>query len=236
MRIVTTCHKEGFEQYGRKCLEGLKYWPSGAEIWWYTEGFDLPSNAQAKGIDNASLSRLTEFKAKWKFYRPPDWRYDVVRFANKVYAVWDALREYDGLGVWMDADIVAQKPLPAGYLESLLPAGAYIALFQRDGYHSECGLWLVDCTHPQHRRFMDTLLAFYEQATFCNAHEWHDSVLMDSTVRAFEREHLITAHNLSGPYKNTRHPMAKHSIAQYVDHLKGPERKALGFSPERAAA
>jgi hypothetical protein len=235
LRIVTTCHKAGFEQYGQKCLDGLRHWPAKAEILWYTEGFDLPGG-RAKGIRNESLPKLAQFKAKHAYYIAPSWRYDVTRFANKVYAVHDALYDYDGLGVWMDADIVATRKLPPGYLESLLPNEAYIALFQREGWHSECGLWLVDCSHPEHKRFMDTLLHWYETGKFREAHEWHDSVLMDSTVRAFEREGLITSHNLSGPYSKDDHPMAKHPIARYVDHLKGPERKALGRSPERKAA
>ena len=236
MRCVTTCHKAGYDQYGEKCRQGLKYWPAEAEFVWYCEGFDLPPTERVTAKRNEDLPRLEEFKAKHSRYRPPDWRYDVVRFSNKVYAVHDALYDHKGLGVWMDADIVATKPIPSEYIESLLPDGAYIALFQRDGMHSECGLWLVDCDHPQHKRFLDTLLALYEQGTYRQAHEWHDSVLMDSTIRAFQREHLIEVHNLSGQYKGDDHPMAKHDIAMYVDHLKGPDRKNLGFSPERRSA
>jgi predicted O-methyltransferase YrrM len=232
LKIVTTCHKAGWEQYGQKCLDGLKYWPKNAEIVWYTEGFDLPPG-RAREVKNETLPLLAQFKAKYAHYVAPSWRYDVVRFANKVYAVWDALRGYDGLGIWMDADIVAHSPLPADYVESLLPKDAYIALFQREGWHSECGLWLVDCSHPEHKRFMDTLIGWYEQGTFTNAHEWHDSVLMDATVRALEREKLIVSHNLSGAFKGKEHPMALHSIAAYVDHLKGPSRKEKGYSPER---
>lgn len=236
MKVVTTCHAEGFAKYGERCRQGLQYWPANAEFVWYCEGFDLPATPRVTAKRNEDLPALEQFKAKYARYKAPDWRYDVVRFANKVYAVHDALHDYDGLGVWMDADIVANKKIPEDYIESLLPDGAYIALFQREGMHSECGLWLVDCTHRYHRQFMDALLAQYEQGTFRRAHEWHDSVLMDATIRGFEREHLIVSHNLSGKHKGEEHPMAKHDIAQYVDHLKGPSRKDLGYSPERQAA
>lgn len=236
LRTITTCHKAGFDQYGHKCLAGLKHWPG--KVWWYAEGHDLPDSkpANVKALRNEVLPKLAEFKAKWAFYQPPDWRYDVVRFANKVYAVHDGLRGHDGLGIWMDADIVTMEDLPQAYLESLLPDGCYIALFQREGMHSECGLWLVDCTHPQHKRFMDTLLAWYEKGTFRDAHEWHDSVLMDATIRAFTRDRLIEVHNLSGKWSKESHPMAFSPISRYIDHLKGPNRKDLGRSPERKVA
>ncbi len=234
MRVVTTCHEAGWEQYGHRCHAGLIYWPTD-DICWYTENFTLPLGS-ARAIRNESLPKLQAFKARWANYLPPDWRYNVCRFANKVYAVHDALYDYDGIGVWMDADIIAREQLPQGYIESLLPNECYIAMFQRDGWHSECGLWVVDCSHPEHKRFMDNLLDWYESDRFRDAHEWHDSVLMDATVRAFERDGLIKSHNLSGPHSKSEHPMAKHPLAKYLDHLKGPDRKAMGRSPELLAA
>ncbi len=232
MRVVTTCHKAGWEQYGLKCFDGMRYWPT-IDLRWYTEGFDLPRD-RGTGIRNETLPKLTAFKARHADYLAPDWRYDVVRFANKIYAVHDALYDHRGLGVWMDADIIASKSLPKGYIESLLPTGCYLALFQRDGSHSECGLWVVDCDHPQHKAFLDHLLHWYEKDAYKEAHEWHDSALMDLTVRAFVREGLIDVHNLSGVNSKEPHPMAKHPCARYFDHLKGPDRKRLGYSPERS--
>lgn len=237
MRIVTTCHDAGFGKYGAKCRAGmLEYLPQDIEIWWYAEGFDLPKPGRIKALRNEALPKLADFKERHRHYKPSDWRYDVVRFSNKIYAVHDALYDYDGIGVWWDADIVAHKHIPPGYLEALLPQGDYIALFQRDGMHSECGLWLVDCRHRQHKRFLDTLLGLYESGRYREAHEWHDSVLMDSTIRGFLRDDLIGVHNLSGPHKVVSHPMAVHAIAEYVDHLKGPDRKDAGRSPERVTA
>lgn len=238
MRIVTTCHKAGWEQYGKKVHRHLKNWPKDAEILWYTEGFELPKG-RATGIPLDSIPMLQQFKGKWRFYKAPDWRFDVVRFANKAYAAYTALRDYEGLGVWMDADILAYKPLPEGFIEGLLPEGAYIALFQRDGMHSETGLWLVDGKHPHHKAFMDAFISWYESARFRDAHEWHDCVMMDATIRSFQRAGLIDVHNLSGERSKSAHPMAGGEVAKYLDHMKGPTRKAIGRSPEnkeRAAA
>lgn len=233
MRIVTTCHKAGWEQYGTKFdTDNL---PFNHEIRWYTEGFDHPWLAPPWLVRNEDLPKLQAFKQKHAHYIPPDWRFDVVRFANKAYALYDALYDHDGIGVWMDADIVIHEPIPEGYLESLLPQGCYIALFQREGWHSETGLFVIDCAHPQHKRFMDLYIANYETGKFAEAHEWHDCVMLDRTINAFLRDDLIQVHNLSGPHSNEQHPMAKHPISRYLDHLKGPSRKKLGHSPERVA-
>jgi hypothetical protein len=217
-------------------LDGLKLWPKEAEIVWYTEGFDLPKTRYVREVKGESIEALQAFKSRYRHYRAPGWRHDVVRFANKAYALYDGLRDCDGFGVWMDADIVTQRRMPKGYLRSLLPDGCYIALFQRDGIHSEVGLVLFDCGHPQHGAFMDYYRNLYDSGRFKDAHEWHDAVMMDVTLRAFEKNGLVRSHNLSGRASNVSHPMAVHDLAQYMDHLKGPSRKALGHSPERKAA
>jgi hypothetical protein len=235
LRVVTTCHRAGWEQYGEKCLNGLKLWPKEAEFVWYSEGFDLPARPYVREVKNETLEPLEVFKEQWRHYHPPDWRFDVVRFANKAFALYDGLRNHDGFGVWMDADIVTTKRIQPGYLRKLLPEGCYIALFQRDGMHSEVGLVLFDCSHPQHEAFMDYYIGLYESGRFKEAHEWHDAVMMDITLRAFERNGLVKSHNLSGKNSNIPHPMAVHDFAKHADHLKGPKRKALGRSPERRA-
>ena len=48
MRVVTTCHKAAFDEYGYRCLEGLKNWPKGTQFIWYTEGYTLPEVAGVK--------------------------------------------------------------------------------------------------------------------------------------------------------------------------------------------
>ena len=75
MRVVTTCHKAGWEQYGRECWDGLKHWPSSAEFYWYAEGFDVPPYEH--GLFGVlpkrceALPKLEAFKAKHAYYVPP---------------------------------------------------------------------------------------------------------------------------------------------------------------------
>jgi hypothetical protein len=232
MHYVTTCNRDGFQLYGDKFLSGWGHFPQDASLTWYTEGFDLPQMDRLTAIDNTTLADLQAFKAKFAFYRPPYYLWDVVRFSHKIYAVYDAMRNRTGLAAWIDADMVPFADIPEGWAEGLLNKGDYIALFRRRGFYSECGFWVVDCDHPQHGPFMDALKSAYDDASFKGLQEWHDSYIMDVVVRQFERAGLITVTNLSGDHVNEEHPMAKHEMSKWLDHLKGPTRKKLGVSPE----
>lgn len=232
IRVVTTCHKAGWEQYGQKCLAGWKHFPDNCELHWYTEGYTIPETDRVKAVDNESLTELQAFKSKYSYFKAPWYTFDVVRFSHKVFAVADALKDHDGLGVWMDADIVPFADIPEGYIESLLPRDTYIALFKRTGMHSECGFWVVDCTHRHHKLFLNTLLDMYRKDAFKEAQEWHDSYLMDIVLRNLEKQGVIRSFDLSGEHAKEEHPMAKADIARFVDHLKGLDRKKAGFSAE----
>lgn len=232
MRLVTTCNKDGFERYAHRVLDGWKHWPVGTELWWYTEGFSLPKD-KPDGIvevDIASLWGLEAFKARHANYRAPNYLFDVVRFANKVYAADAALADYDGVGVWFDADCVTRKDIPPGYIEGTLN-GSYMALLKRKGMYTETGFWVMDCANPVHADFLDMWLAWYETGAFKSLSNWTDCETLDATVRRYEKDGRITTASLSGGHENSMHPLAKSELGKYIDHCKGP-RKALGYSPE----
>lgn len=217
MKVVTTCHKAGFDEYGHRWAEGIKNWPA-AEFIMYCEGFGhtpMPARGEA-------------FKAKHASYRPPSWRFDIVKFSNKVFTAHDALYNHDGLGVWLDADAVTYRPIPEGYIESLLPDGCYLAHFKRHHY-TETGFWVMDCRHPEHKAFLDHWVGLFESDAFQALPEWHDCTTLDATIKAFRGR--VKTHSLSGGFEGEMHPMALADLAKYIDHCKGA-RKALGFSPE----
>lgn len=230
MRVVTTCHKAGFDEYGYRCLETFKNWPNGSELWWYTEGYRLPYTDNVVEVDNINLPRLQAFKAKYAHFKAPHYLYDVVRFCHKVYAMHHAVRDYDGISVWLDADCVTYKPIPENYIESHL-RGAYIALFKRAGMYSECGFWIIDGSHPEHRNFMDFWLNWYESEAFKSLANWTDCEALDATIRNFEKRGLIRSESLSGRFDKMMHPLSASGIGKYIDHCKG-DRKQAGFSPE----
>ncbi len=235
MRLVTTCNKAGFDLYGHRMLDGFKLWPAGTELWWYTEGFKLPDDKPdgIVEIDIESLWGLGAFKEKHKTYVPPNYLFDVVRFSNKVYAAIDALQDYKGIGVWLDADCVTYKPIHDGFIEGHLNGG-YLAMFKRKGMYTETGLWIMDCSNEAHVPFLDAWASWYEEGIFKDLANWTDCETLDSTVRSFEKRGMIKTVSLSGAFEKDMHPMAKAEIGKYIDHCKG-NRKVAGRSPENEA-
>lgn len=231
IRVVTTCHKQGFEDYGKRCLESWGNWPKNAELWWYTEGYELPETERVVQVPNTKIQSLQSFKLKFDYYLSPRYLFDVVRFSNKVYAAIDALSDFNGIGVWLDADCVTYKQIPDGFIESLLPSDRYIALFKRAGMFSETGFWVMNCAHPEHQAFLSYWQEWYDSGSFKQLGNWTDCEALDATIRKFEKHNLIRSISLSGGHEREMHPMALSDVGKYIDHCKGT-RKKDGFSPE----
>lgn len=231
MRFVTTCSKRGFEDYGHRLLETWGNSPANAELHWYTEGFDIPATPRVRQRPLEQVQGLQTLKLQHADYRPPSWRWDVLKYAHKVFAAADALMGHDGIGVWIDADCVIHKEIPQGTLEEFLPAGFYMSMFRRRGMYTETGYWMVDCTHKHHHSFFMDWLNWYENAKFQNLGEWHDCMTLDATVRMYAKENLIEVFSLSGQHETEMHPMALSPLGEWIDHCKGP-RKEEGVSPE----
>ena len=230
MRIITTVHKEGFDQYGEKWLKGLDLWPAEDEFIAYTEGFDL-DHPRVTGRRIESVVRAEAFKVQFRHYKPVNWRWDIVRFGNKVFSSYDALYDYKGIAVWMDADAETYAKMPEGYVRKMLPEGNYLALFKRQGMPPETGFWVMDCSHPAHQQFLDTWIRWLESGAFKQLSQWCDASTMEATIRQFEKAGAIQTASLSEGFEKEHHPMAMADIGKYIDHRKGGRKGQLS-SPE----
>jgi hypothetical protein len=222
VKAVTTSHRAGFDQYGFRLIETRHNLP--APLTWYTEGFDVPCET----VDLSDIPELQAFKARHAKFKPPNYLFDVVRFSNKVFAAYHALREHNGLGIWIDADCTVYRKMPDGYLQDAI-GDAYMALFQRRGMYSETGFWIVNCDHPAHGEVFDTWRRWYTEDAFKTLGGWTDCHTLDATLRKIKPP-LV---NLSGEFDTDMHPMAKADLGKYIDHAKGA-RKDTGVSPENA--
>lgn len=221
MRVVTTCNKAGLEQYGHRWLDSRKHWPKDTDFRFYTEGFTV----DCPGKDFRDMPEFAEWKLKNARYRPPNWRWNVVGYAHKVFAACDALADYDGIGVWLDADCVTYRDVPPGLLESKV-GDAYLAHYARPGLYTETGLWIMNCGHPARRDFLDKWRAWYLSGRFRKLGMWTDCNTLDITIR---QTNVPTVDLCDG--SRAMHPMAVTELGRYIDHCKGA-RKELGYSPE----
>ncbi len=161
-----------------------------------------------------------------------NFRFDAVRFAGQAFipeAVAHGMLDGEVL-CWLDADVVAHKPVPAGFVESLVDGadGAYLG---RAPKHSEIGFWAVRLN--EHTRAL--LMAFadaYRTDALLTLREWHSAFVWDDTRRWAEGAERVQLRNLTPG--GSGHVWHQSPLRLYLDHLKG-DRKAAGRSRERRA-
>ena len=125
--VLTTFHQPGLDTYGQRFLDSFaKQVDKRIKLIVYAENCNPinPDPNQIEILDSfEALPDLNKFKATWSNVpkangkcpwperRPRDhhkeFKWDAVRFANKTYAVYDAVRRSKNWCVWMDADTLS---------------------------------------------------------------------------------------------------------------------------------
>ena len=217
VKIVTSMSRTGYEKYGRRFLETAHHWPFPVTV--YSED------------DLECPHRVFEDPVHMKFAQGTDesndYRFQAKRFSYKVFAILDAaqrlMRSSDRLLVWIDADTVAFRDIPAKFLHDLLPKDKWIAYLGRERMHSECGFVIYDC--GKLHAFFEAWRNLYATNEIYLLKEWHDSFVFDHLRQKMK----IPCENISGPGKTAHHPFINSPLGKYIDHLKGA-RKDRGRS------
>lgn len=169
------------------------------------------TNPRVLGIQKAALQR------------PNPWAYDAARFCHKVFAQFDAVGEDPVL--WLDADIVTLKDVPADY-PSELNGGAPFTFLGRDSF-SECGYLYFNPKHPDFEKFWSRYQWLYHERALFDLIAWTDCHAFDHARKGIE------GNNLTPNGKGVDHVWFQSPLCEYMDHLKGPGRKKAGRSNER---
>jgi len=251
-QLVTTMHQDGYVQYGKRMIDSfLQYWPENQCLVVYTEGFDLDIN------NNRIISRdllmcspeLVAFKQRHRdnpkangyvdpTRKDPDFKYDAVRFSHKVFALYHEYKNRT-LGVdsivWIDADTVTHAPVSDNFLTTHFPLTPDIGIYYlgRSEQYTECGWVVYNCTNPHMETFWERFANQYRKDKLLNQQEWHDSYIFDVVRSSMEADGMINSSITPGYVKG--HPFIDSFLGEYMDHLKGPKRKAAGRSAKTEA-
>lgn len=251
--VVTTFHQAGYEKYGRKMIETfLKNWPSEVILYVYAENCTVEESAPnlvVRDLIEASPA-LHSFKTIWKNVPKANgdvgvdpvrskrkdagkgFKWDAVRFAHKVYAIFSCAAECDSdMLLWMDADTICHSPIALTDIVRLCPQDKDLCFLGRRGKYTECGLYAMNLRTPATQLFLKRFQQYYDDAEhgIFTLDEWHDSFVFDavrSTVALNELDwssHLIAGEG---------HPLINSEWGAYLDHLKGG-RKDQGRSPAK---
>jgi len=249
--VVTTFNAAGYEQYGKRMINTfLHNWPDGVRLIVYAE--DCKVAESAPNLTVLDLHRdspeLVAFKNTWKHVPRANgdvsadpvrskrkdskkgFKWNAIRFAHKVYAIFAAMHANTDWLIWMDADTVCHSPITVEQLTELCPPAKDICFLGRNGKYTECGLYAMNLRSPQTLEFLKEFQRVYddaEQGIFTLA-EWHDSFVFDSVRKTMQLEELDwSSHVVTGE----GHPLINSEWGAYLDHLKG-NRKDRGRSKD----
>lgn len=250
--VVTTFHEAGLKKYGQRMINTfIDTWPNEITLHLYPE----ECNPQVPDHNRITLKRLEEvpelkkFKERWKNVPKANgdvtddpirskrkdagkgFKWDAVRFAHKVYAIFDCARTTDAdILFWMDADTVCHSPIRLETVENFCPEDIDLGYLGREGKYSECGLYSLNLRKPVVQNFLREFQRMYDDAEhgIFTLAEWHDSFVFDA-VRIKFRTQMKELNWSANIIKGEGHPLINSEWGAYLDHLKG-DRKDLGRS------
>ena len=178
---------------------------------------------------------VEKFKDKEKY--TDDFRFNVFRFAHKVYAIASALKKVDSQYlIWLDADIKTYKKIPLEFLDTLISDKTYMSYLGRENIsikhltYSECGFLIFDTHHHIHETFWKYMMKMYDEGDLFSEKEWHDSYIFDVVRKNLEKTKKIknfdiTSHGLVNA-KNDDHVFVSSVLGKYMDHKKGNRKES----------
>lgn len=261
--VVTTFHPSGLQKYGQRFLDSFAARvDKRIKLLVYAENCK-PINPDPSRITildaKQVLPKLNQFKATWghipkangdvsnepQRHTRRDWdkafKWDAVRFANKTYAVYDAVQRSKDWCVWMDADTFVHSTWTYEDFVELLPDNAYITYVGRGkGSQTwpECGFYGLNLNHPVCHEFLKEFERMYEDAEngMFLLTEWHDSYIFGEVLKMFNQ---FPSHDYSADMylKEAKsggggHPLINGPLGKWIDHMKGG-RKDKGKSDKK---
>lgn len=249
--IVTSFHPAGLARYGQRMIDTFdRHWPRRVPLLVYAEDCvpQMPSDRVTVLDLHATSPDLVAFKQRHSNnpvangtiakdtsvpFKDNHFKWDAVRFSNKVFAVIHAATTVatDWM-IWLDADTLTFRDVPEDFLDSICDNSAMACyLGRQEKYHSECGWVAYNLRHPQLLPFMSAWRDLYVKDQLFSLREYHDSFLFDELRRRFQAQgtHFHNMTPVLGK-KGPGHPFIASELGRYMDHLKGDTRKDLGRS------
>jgi len=263
--VCTTFHKPGMDLYGQRFIDSFaEKVDKRINLLVYAEDCN-PNNPDASQITiiNAkdALPKLNAFKARWandprangippeeiRIKRPRDhhkrFKWDAIRFANKVYAVFDACERSSHWCVWMDADTFVHSNWTYDQFKNLLPNDKWLTYVGRGkGSQTwpECGFYGLNLKDAICKDFLKEFERVYEDAEngIFKLEEWHDSFVFGSILNAMKDYYPEVLDYSAEMYIRTAktggggHPLINSVLGTWIDHMKGDRKNTKKSLPK----
>jgi len=256
--VVTTFHQPGLETYGQRFLDSFaERVDKRIKLLVYAEECTPSVDPMCENITvldaKEALPKLNDFKFKWKDSpkangippddikaRRKDWnkafKWDAIRFANKVYAVFDACERSTDWCVWMDADTFVHSDWSYDQFKSLLPDNKWITYVGRGkGSQTwpECGFYGMNLNHPTCQKFLSEFERVYQDAEngIFKLEEWHDSYVFGNILNNYKKtDSEVLDYSAEMYLKEAKtggggHPLINSVLGKWIDHMKGVRKQ-----------
>ena len=263
--VCTTFHKEGLDLYGQRFIDSFaKRVDKKIKLLVYAEDCVVvnPDPTQITVFDaKLELKKLNAFKQRWKddprangippdeikARRPRDWhkkfKWDAIRFANKVYAVFDACERSKDWCVWMDADTFVHSDWTYDQFKNLLPNNkwmTYVGRGKGSQTWPECGFYGLNLNDTICQDFLKEFERVYEDAEngIFKLEEWHDSFVFGNILNAMKDYYPEVLDYSAEMYIRTAktggggHPLINSVLGTWIDHMKGNRKNTKKSLPK----
>lgn len=255
IEVVTTFHHDGMVKYGQRFLDSFaeRVDPK-IKLRVYAEDCTPEAKDARTDIYDAkiSLPKLNAFKERWGDVpkangkcpwpekRPRDYhkefKWDAIRFANKVYAVFDAANKTDADWlVWMDADTYVHNDISYAEFNELLPKDKWLTYVGRGKdirAWPECGFYGMNLKHPVCVQFLKEFERYYDDADngIFELEEWHDSFVFGHILNSLRNidnnvhDYTLGIVNRTAKTGGGGHPLINSVLGTWFDHMKGARK------------
>jgi len=222
-------------------------WPNEIKLTAYIENSHLIDDSLVKNKIiikefNENVPQYSKFVNQYKYKEKDtdDFRFNVFRFAHKVYAIAEAIKNTQAKYlIWLDADVRTYKKFPLEFLNTLVSDDCYLSFLGREHLktinYSECGFLIFNTEHFINKIFWKDMMKMYDKGQLFFEKEWHDSYIFDVVRRNLEKKRKIKNFDISHmglvDVKDNKHVFVASVLGKFMDHRKG-DRKTTKWSKE----
>ena len=246
IEVLTTFHKAGWEQYGKRMVETfLAHWPENIKIHLYCENVST-GLSHPRVVEHDIFNTCPQIKKYLSQYNTDynngirdgkrDFKYDAIKFCYKVFAQCHRIKSSDAdTLIFIDADTVTFAEPPIEKINALLPSNNFTAYIGRPNNKklpfAETGYIMYDLKHPNIKNFADVFENLYTSGQIFDLEYQVDCYTYDTARRIIEDRYDAKSNDITGPQGlGKKHPFVNTILGTFMDHLKGNERKTKGRS------
>lgn len=246
IEVLTTFHKAGWEQYGKRMVETfLQYWPSEIKLHLYCENVKT-GLVDPRVIEHDIFQACPHVKDFLEQNNNDfnngirngerDFKYDAIKFCYKVFAQCHRIQNSKAdTVIFIDADTVTFAEPPIDELKQLLPPDCFTAYIGRPNNKklpfAETGYIMYNMNHPNTQSFAEVFQDLYTTGKVFSLDYQVDCFTYDTARRITEQTHVAKSNDITGPGGlGKKHPFVNTVLGTFMDHLKGDNRKAKGKS------